>query len=52
MNMSLSEHALTSNVARVKKEKVNEGYVLDTPTEQSIFEHLGLTYREPAERDH
>ena len=53
--MSLSEHALRKNIVRggqFKKEKLNRGITLDTPTEESIFEHLGLTYRSPEERNH
>jgi DNA polymerase lambda len=38
MGMSLSEHALTANVLRHKREKINEGAALPTPTEKSIFE--------------
>ena len=55
MRMSLSEHALRTNVLRDgkgHKEKLNEGTVLDTPNEEAIFRHLGLTYRQPSERDH
>jgi DNA polymerase lambda len=52
MGMSLSEHALVSNVVRHNREKMNEGVSLDTPTEESIFEHLGLPYRAPHERNH
>ena len=53
MGMSLSEHSLVSNVVRTKgREKLNEGIVLETPTEESIFEHLGLPYRTPEERNH
>ena len=59
MGMSLSEHALKSNIVRrdsgcssVRKEKLNNGLVLYTPTEESVFEHLGLPYRQPHERNH
>ena len=52
MGMSLSEHSLRKNVQRHHKEKVNDGCILPTPTEKSIFVHLGLDYREPNERDH
>eukprot|EP00095_Tigriopus_kingsejongensis_P006026 maker-scaffold671_size114370-snap-gene-0.35 protein:Tk06026 transcript:maker-scaffold671_size114370-snap-gene-0.35-mRNA-1 annotation:"dna polymerase lambda-like" len=52
MGMSLSEHALVTNVARVHREKVNEGTALATPTEESVFEHLKLPYRTPEERNH
>ena len=52
MGMSLSEHSLVTNVVRHKREKMNEGVALDTPTEESVFEHLGLPYRAPHERNH
>ena len=53
MGMSLSEHSLVTNVVRgAGREKLNEGVALDTPTEESVFEHLKLPYREPAERNH
>lgn len=55
MGMSLSEHALKTNILRGGKsnrEKLNEGMILDTPTEESVFCHLGLSYRQPNERDH
>ena len=52
LGMSLSEHSLRGGVVREGKEKMNEGFVMETPTEESIFEHLGLKYREPNERDH
>jgi DNA polymerase lambda len=53
MGMSLSEHALVSNVVRgAGREKLNEGEVLETPTEESVFSLLGLPYRSPKERDH
>lgn len=55
MGMSLSEHALRKNVLRggkSHKEKLNAGEILDTPTEESVFYHLGLPFRKPKERDH
>lgn len=52
MGMSLSEHALVTNVVRHNKEKLNEGSVLPTPTEESVFQHLGIPYRLPSERNH
>ena len=53
--MSLSEHSLRKNIIRGgqgKKEKLNKGTILSTPTEESVFKHLGLTYRPPTERNH
>ena len=53
--MSLSEHSLRKNIIRGgqgKKEKLNKGTILSTPTEESLFEHLGLIYRPPTERNH
>ena len=52
MGMSLSEHALKSGIVRSGREKINDGCVIPTPTEESVFEKLGLPYREPNERDH
>ena len=52
MGMSLSEHALVENVVRCRREKMNQGSVVPTPTEESIFERLGLPYRAPHERNH
>ncbi|KAK7076416.1 hypothetical protein SK128_014977 [Halocaridina rubra] len=52
MGMSLSEHGLRAGVVRQGREKLTEGYLLDTPSEESIFAHLGLEYRSPQERDH
>jgi DNA polymerase lambda len=55
MGMSLSEHALRTNILRGgkgNKEKLNQGCILHTPTEESVFQHLGLAYRKPSERDH
>ncbi|CAG0879616.1 unnamed protein product, partial [Darwinula stevensoni] len=52
MGMSLSEHGLRAGVVRQGREKVNDGHLLETPTEASIFQHLGLEYRPPEDRDH
>ena len=55
MGMSLSEHALRTNILRGgkgNKEKLNQGSTLHTPSEESVFQHLGLPYRKPSERDH
>ena len=55
LGMSLNEHSLRTNIIRggtSKKEKLNKGLVLATPTEESIFEHLNLKYRPPNERNH
>jgi len=52
MGMSLSEHSLNKGVVRQGGVKVNEGFPLPTPTEESVFLHLGLKYRPPDERDH
>lgn len=51
MNMHLSEHSLNAGVTRQGQETLNEGTPLDTPTEESVFKHLGLPYRRPEERD-
>ena len=39
-------------VYKQRGEKVNKGVPLPTPTEESVFKHLGLKYRPPEERDH
>ena len=52
MNMSLSQHALREGTVRgVNGEILEEGIALSTPTEESIFEKLGIPYRKPEERD-
>ncbi|RZF43065.1 hypothetical protein LSTR_LSTR001243 [Laodelphax striatellus] len=51
-SMSLSEHCLSADIFRKGAEKCNEGRRVETPTEESIFEILGLEYRPPEERDH
>ncbi|KAJ9582812.1 hypothetical protein L9F63_022853 [Diploptera punctata] len=50
--MSLSEHSLTAGIVREGKDILNDGYILPTPTEESIFTQLELQYRPPEERDH
>ncbi|KAK3883805.1 hypothetical protein Pcinc_011891 [Petrolisthes cinctipes] len=52
MGMSLSEHGLRVGIVRQGREKLNDGVLVDTPTEESIFTHLGLQYRPPHDRDH
>jgi len=49
--MSLTEHALRK-VVRDGKEKICDGDVIPTPSEEKIFDILNLTYRSPEERDH
>ncbi|XP_069756472.1 DNA polymerase lambda isoform X4 [Narcine bancroftii] len=49
--MSLSEHSLNCQVLRKGNIKVSKGIAIPTPTERTIFEKLGLMYREPHERD-
>ncbi|XP_067003568.2 DNA polymerase lambda isoform X4 [Anabrus simplex] len=51
-DMSLSEHSLMGGVVREGKNIINQGYVIPTPTEESVFEHLGLQYRPPEDRNH
>ncbi|XP_062927491.1 DNA polymerase lambda [Mobula hypostoma] len=50
-NMSLSEHSLKSQVLREGGTKVSYGHTVPTPTEEAIFQQLGLVYRKPQERD-
>ncbi|KAL4232230.1 hypothetical protein ACF0H5_009804 [Mactra antiquata] len=52
MGMSLSEHSLNTGVVRHGSEKIYEGTPLPTPTEESVFTHLGVPMRPPEERDH
>uniref|UniRef100_W5LHN1 DNA polymerase lambda n=1 Tax=Astyanax mexicanus TaxID=7994 RepID=W5LHN1_ASTMX len=50
-NMSLSEHSLNCDVVRNRGVKVIPGRALSTLTESAVFEHLGIPYRAPRERD-
>lgn len=50
-NMSLSEHSLNCAVIRQRGVKLVAGTPLHTPTEKNVFQHLGIPYREPHERD-
>ncbi|CAL1533692.1 unnamed protein product [Lymnaea stagnalis] len=50
--MSLNEHALKTGVVRKGSEKIYEGTVVPTPSEESVFEALKIPYRPPEERDH
>ncbi|XP_072513756.1 DNA polymerase lambda [Salminus brasiliensis] len=49
--MSLSEHSLNCNVVRNRGVKVVPGRALSTLTESAVFQHLGIPYRAPHERD-
>jgi len=53
-NMSLSEHALRDNVVRSSikgEEKLNKGSFVHVTTEKDIFDHFGLDYLQPTDRD-
>uniref|UniRef100_A0A914VI60 DNA polymerase n=2 Tax=Plectus sambesii TaxID=2011161 RepID=A0A914VI60_9BILA len=52
MGMRLNQHGLRGGVMRQGGEQLNDGYPIETPTEESVFEALGLPYRTPPERDH
>ena len=66
MGMRLNQHGLRGGIMRQvcvcimkvelvylqKGETLNDGYPIDTPTEKSVFEALGLKYLTPEERDH
>lgn len=49
--MSLSEHYLMAGVVREGKQTKSDGYILPTPTEESIFQHLGIEYQPPEKRN-
>ncbi|GFO08504.1 DNA polymerase lambda [Plakobranchus ocellatus] len=51
-NMSLNEHALKYGVVRKGAEKIHEGTIIPTPTEESVFKTLNVPFRPPEERDH
>ncbi|XP_066517139.1 DNA polymerase lambda [Hoplias malabaricus] len=50
-NMSLSEHSLNCDVVRNRGVKVVPGRPLSTLTESEVFQHLGIPYRAPHQRD-
>uniref|UniRef100_A0A0B6ZX63 DNA polymerase beta thumb domain-containing protein n=1 Tax=Arion vulgaris TaxID=1028688 RepID=A0A0B6ZX63_9EUPU len=50
--MSLNEHALKTGVVRKGSEKIYEGTIIPTPTEESVFLALNVPFRPPEERDH
>jgi len=50
-NMSLSEHALRSDVLRQDGVKVNSGVIVPVFSEEDVFRHLGLDFLQPTERD-
>ncbi|XP_046558150.1 LOW QUALITY PROTEIN: DNA polymerase lambda-like [Haliotis rubra] len=52
MHMSLNEHALKTGVVRKGGEKIYDGTTVPTPTEDSVFQALGVPVRPPEERDH
>ncbi|KAK7110678.1 hypothetical protein V1264_014513 [Littorina saxatilis] len=52
MGMSLNEHALRKGVVRKGQEKIFEGTIVPTPTEESVMTALGVPFRPPEERDH
>eukprot|EP00123_Amoebidium_parasiticum_P008345 comp18744_c0_seq1/m.20555 comp18744_c0_seq1/g.20555 ORF comp18744_c0_seq1/g.20555 comp18744_c0_seq1/m.20555 type:complete len:723 (-) comp18744_c0_seq1:303-2471(-) len=50
--MSLSQHSLNVGVVRARNgDKLNEGTPIHTPTEESVFDALGLQYLPPSQRD-
>ncbi|KAI4881944.1 hypothetical protein NFI96_017385, partial [Prochilodus magdalenae] len=50
-HMSLSEHSLNCDVVRNRGVKVLQGRPLSTLTENEVFQHLGIPYRAPHQRD-
>lgn len=51
MGMALSDRGLRQGVWRKGAEKRSLGSLVSTPTEASILEHLGLSYRPPEQRE-
>uniref|UniRef100_A0A131XSZ4 DNA polymerase n=1 Tax=Ixodes ricinus TaxID=34613 RepID=A0A131XSZ4_IXORI len=51
MGMALSDRGLREGVWRKGAEKRSLGSLVSTPTEASILEHLGLSYRPPEQRE-
>jgi DNA polymerase/3'-5' exonuclease PolX len=49
--MQLSQHGLFTDVLRKGKEIIHNGVLLPCFSERDVFEHLGLDYLEPHERN-
>ena len=43
---------ITENLMLQGQEKVFEGIIIPTPTEESVLAALGVPFRPPEERDH
>ncbi|BFY98579.1 hypothetical protein BsWGS_01619 [Bradybaena similaris] len=51
-NMSLNAYTLKGGVVTEETLVLNEGTIIPTPTEESIFQVLNIPFRPPDERDH